>query len=87
MHFKKIQKTLFVNNFIALKLWLLKFLKQKETMVTQISAALSIIRVMLKNKCLLFSNFSNFPCKIVKFKLEVVGVGILGAKFYFQSSH
>ena len=60
LHFKKIQKTLFVNNSFVLKLWILKFLTQKETMITQISAALSA-RVMLKNKCLLFSNFSQLP--------------------------
>ena len=31
--------------------------------------------------------YANFPCEIVKFELEVVGVGILGTLFYFQGSH
>ena len=49
-------------------------------MVTDIFASSSspnfYSRVMLKNKCLLFSIFANFPCKIEKFELEVAGVGI-----------
>ena len=30
---------------------------------------------------------ANFPCKIEKFEVEVVGVGILGTGFCFQGSH
>ena len=30
---------------------------------------------------------TNFPCKIEKFELEVVGVCILGTGFCFQGSH
>ena len=30
---------------------------------------------------------ANFPCKIEKFELEVVGVGILGTGLCFQGSH
>ena len=30
---------------------------------------------------------ANFPCKIEKFELEVVGVAILGTGFCFQGNH
>ena len=29
----------------------------------------------------------NFPCKIEKFELEVLGIGILGTGFCFQGNH
>ena len=29
----------------------------------------------------------NFPCKVEKVELEVVGVDILGTRFCFQGSH
>ena len=43
---------------------------------------------MLKNNRVYFLAICvNFPCKIVKFELEVVGVGIFGTGFCFQGSH
>ena len=43
---------------------------------------------MLKNNNVYFLAICvNFPCKIEKFELEVVGVGILGTGFCFQGSH
>ena len=42
-------------------------------------------KVMLKNNRVYFLAIcANFPCKIEKFELEVVGVGILGTGFCFQ---
>ena len=93
MHFKKTQKKFFVNNFCAPKLKTLKFLTQNETMVMQISAALSSpnfhsgksyakkISVYFLVIC------ANCLCKIEKFESKVVGVGILGTEFCFQGSH
>ena len=43
---------------------------------------------MLKNNRVYFLAICvNFPCKIVKFELEVVGVGIFATGFCFQGSH
>ena len=38
MHYKKTQKSFFVNNFYETELQILRFLTQNKTMVTQISA-------------------------------------------------
>ena len=43
---------------------------------------------MLKNNMAYFVTIcANFPCKIEKFELEVVGVGILGTRSCCQGSH
>ena len=90
VHFKKTQKKLFANNPCALALQTLKFLTKKETMVTDIFASSSSPNFYsrksnVKKKCLLFSIFANFPCKIEKFELEVAGVGIFqGQEFKFR---
>ena len=78
----------FVNNFCGPEIFLRT---QKETMVTQISAALpsaSFHSGKSYVKKITMSTFcANFPCKIEKFELKVVGVGILGKGFCFQGSH
>ena len=63
-------------------------------MATQISAAspspnfYSGKNYVKKNNSVYFSAICvNFPCKIKKFELEVVDVGILGTGFCFQGSH
>ena len=65
-------------------------------MVTQRSAASSFpnfhsgksLNITAKNDSAYFSAICvNFPSKIWKFELEVVGVGILGTEFCFQGSH
>ena len=81
-----------MNNFCIPEHYTLKFLTQKETMVMQFSAASPSTNFhsgsyVKKNKCLLFSDLHQLPCKIEKFELEVVGVGILGTGFCFQGSH
>ena len=39
---------------------------------------------MLKNNSVYFLAICvNFPCKIEKFELEVLSMGILGTRFYF----
>ena len=61
-------------------------------MVTQISAALPSPnfhsgKSYIKNISVYFLPICiNFPCKIEKFELEVVRVGILEARFCFQGS-
>ena len=42
---------------------------------------------MLKISVYVLAICVNFPCKIVKFELEVVGMGSLGTGFCFQGSH
>ena len=93
MHFKKAQKKFFMNNFCVPELYTLKFLTQKETMVKQISAASpypnfhSRKSYFKKITVYFLAIRANFPCKIEKFELENLGVGILGTEFCFQGSH
>ena len=62
-------------------------------MVTEISAAsLSANfhsgKSYVKNSSVYFlAIWVNFPSKIEKFELEVVGMGILGIRFCFNGSH
>ena len=59
-------------------------------MVTQISAASpspNYIKTYYKNNNVYFLAIClNFPCKVNKFELEVVNIGILGTGFCFQGS-
>ena len=74
----------FVNNFRVPKLQTLKFPTEKEAMVMQISAAPSpspspnfhLGKSYVKKISVYFLTIcTNFPCKIAKFELEVVGMG------------
>ena len=67
-----------------------KFLTQKETMVTQISAASQSPNFHLGKSYIYIyvKNISVYVFRIsVNFELEVVGVGILGTLLCFESSN
>ena len=93
MHFKKTEQKFFVNNFCLSELHTFKFLTQKEITITQISATspspnfhwgksyVKKLGVYFLAICI------NFPCKIKKFDLEVVRMGILKTGFCFQGKH
>ena len=84
---RKLKKSFFVNHFCLPELKTLKFLTQKETLVTQISAASPSPKFYLGKSYVKKNNSVYFPCKIEKFELENVGVDILGTGFCFQGSH
>ena len=63
----------------------MKFLTQKETIATQISAA-SPSPNFHSEKSYVKKKISVYFLK-KKFELEVVRVGILGTGYYFQGSH
>ena len=43
--------------------------------------------VKKNNRVYFLAVCANFSCKIEKFELEVLGVGILRTGFYFQDNH
>ena len=83
-------ENVFVNIFCVPELQKLKFLTQREIMVTQISAALPFPNfhsgksyVKKNNSVWFLAICVNYSCKIEKFEVEVVGIGVLGTRFGF----
>ena len=83
MHFKKTPKKYFRNNFSQILQILLNF-SHSRTPSPNFHSGKSYVK---KISVYFLAVCANFPCKIEKFELENVRVGILGTGFYFQGSH